>query len=184
MRGIKRNDMLNQSTGLLLMRLSFPAMTGMLLFSLLCLVETFFVSRLGTIALAAMTLTIPAQVLITALASAVGTGLTSFIARSLGQGRGQEAANAAWHGLLLAIVMGILTWALGVAYLDGMLVFSGCTPETFALSHDYLTIILSGSVFIFLAIMLGNVIQGEGDTIWPMLIALAGLGLNVLLDPL
>lgn len=176
--------MLNRNTGYLLLQLSWPAMSGMVLYSLLCLVETYFVSLLGAVPLAVMTLTIPAQIFITAVASAAGVGLTSYISRILGEGREREALNAAWHGIFLAIVMGLIMWWVSAAYLDEMLVLSGCTPQTFALSKTYLTIILSGSLFTFLAIILGNIIQGQGETLWPMLIGLIGLVANVGLDPL
>lgn len=181
---MNRHDMLTRNTGPLLLKLSWPAMAGNVLYSLLCLVETYFVSLLGAVPLAVMTLTIPTQIFITAIASAAGVGLTSYIARMLGKGREKEAVNAAWHGIILAVVMGLLMWWFSRSYLDEMLVLSGCSRETFALSKTYLTIILSGSVFTFLAIILGNIMQGAGDTLWPMLTGLAGLAVNVALDPL
>ncbi|MGE5390802.1 MAG: MATE family efflux transporter [Deltaproteobacteria bacterium] len=175
--------MLTRNTGSLLLKLSWPAMAGNVIYSLLCLVETYFVSMLGTVPLAVTTLTIPTQIFITAIGSAAGVGLTSYIARTLGEGRKKEAVNAAWHGILLAFIMGLLMWWVGTAYLDDMLVWSGCSQETFALSKTYLTIILSGSVITFLAIILANIMQGAGDTLWPMLTSLAGLIVNVILDP-
>jgi len=181
---INRYDMLNRHIGPLLLRLSWPAMAGNVLYSLLCLIETYFVSLLGAVPLAVTTLTIPAQIFISALASAAGVGLTSYIARILGEGRNKEAINAAWHGIFLAVVLGFMMWWFSGSYLDEMLVWSGCGRETFALSKTYLTIILSGSVFTFLAIILANVMQGAGDTLWPMLTGLAGLAVNVALDPL
>jgi len=181
---INRHDMLTRNTGPLLLKLSWPVMTGNVIYSLLCLVETYFVSLLGAVPLAVTTLTIPAQIFITAIASAAGVGLTSYIARILGEGREKEAVNAAWHGIILAVIMGLLMWWLGTAYLDDMLLLSGCSKETFALSKTYLTIILSGSVFTFIAIILANIMQGAGDPLWPMLTGLAGLAVNVALDPL
>ncbi|WP_157048879.1 MATE family efflux transporter [Syntrophomonas palmitatica] len=180
---INQHEMLHRPVGRLLFKLSFPAMTGMAIYSLLCLAETFFVSRLGEEALAAVTLTIPVQVLLTAMASAAGTGLTSLISRTLGGGNSSEARNISWHGFFLAVFMGLLFWRLGVSCIDKLLIYSGCTSTTFALSKDFLLIILSGSIFTFLAIMMGNVIQGEGDTAMPMLIALAGVSINVIIDP-
>jgi len=181
---INRHDMLTRNTGPLLLKLSWPAMAGNVLYSLLCLVETYFVSLLGAVPLAVTTLTIPTQIFITAIASAAGVGLTSYIARILGKGQEKDAVNAAWHGIFLAVVMGLLMWWLSGSYLDEMLLLSGCSRETFALSKTYLTIILAGSVFTFLAIILGNIMQGAGDTLWPMLTGLVGLLVNVALDPL
>jgi len=166
------------------MKLSWPAMAGNVIYSLLCLVETYFVSLLGAVPLAVITLTIPVQIFITAIGSAAGIGLTSYIARTLGEGHKREAVNAAWHGIFLAVLMGLLMWWFGTAYLDEMLLWSGCSRETFALSKTYLTIILIGSLVTFLAIILANIMQGVGDTLWPMLTGLGGLIVNVALDPL
>ncbi len=166
------------------MKLSWPVMAGNVIYSLLCLVETYFVSLLGAVPLAVITLTIPVQIFITAIGSAAGIGLTSYIARTLGEGHKREAVNAAWHGIFLAVIMGLLMWWFGTAYLDEMLLWSGCSRETFALSKTYLTIILTGSVVTFLAIILANIMQGAGDTLWPMLTGLGGLIVNVALDPL
>ncbi|MDI9466575.1 MAG: MATE family efflux transporter [Bacillota bacterium] len=60
----------------------------------------------------------------------------------------------------------------------------GSTPETFALSREYMQIILWGSLFTFLPMTLGNIIQGEGNTFIPMVISLLGISLNVVFDPI
>lgn len=176
--------MLNKSVGRLLLKLSFPAMVGMFSYSLFSLVDTFFIARLGAQALAAITLTIPIQVLITSLASATGVGLTSLISRTLGQGDIKFADNVAWHGLFIGIIYGLLFLLLGGQYLDQLLLLFGSNQETFLLCKEYLGIILVGCIFTFIPIVLSSIIQGEGNTFLPMMVALSGAALNVAFDPL
>jgi len=176
--------MLNQRVGRLLLKLSFPAMVGMFAYSLFSLVDTFFIARLGAKALAAITLTIPIQVLISSLASATGVGLTSLISRTLGQGDIKFADNVAWHGLFISIIYGLLFLALGVQYLDQLLILFGCDQEIFLLCKDYLNIILKGCVFTFIPIALSSIIQGEGNTFWPMMVSLFSVVFNVVFDPI
>lgn len=176
--------MLDRSVGVLLIKLSFPAMAGMVLYSILNLTDIFFIARLGPVALAAMTISIPIQVFITSIASATGVGLTSLIARTLGRNDIKNADNIAWHGLFISIIYGLIFIIIGMNYLDNLLLFFGCTPETFALSKGYLNIIMLGCVFTFVPVMLGQIIQGEGNTILPILVALIGITLNVIFDPL
>ena len=176
--------MLNKSVARLLLKLSFPAMVGMFSYSLFSLVDTFFIARLGAQALAAITLTIPIQILITSLASATGVGLTSLISRTLGQGNIKFADNVAWHGLFIGITYGLLFLLLGEQYLDQLLLFFGSSQETFLLCKQYLGIILKGCVFTFIPIVLSSIIQGEGNTFLPMMVALCGAALNVAFDPL
>lgn len=176
--------MANQSVGILLMQLSFPPMAGMVIYSMFSLVDTFFVARLGPAALAALTITIPIQVLMISLASATGIGLTSLISRTLGKGNVELADNAAWHGIILSLIYGVFFAFLGNYYIDSLLIIFGCTSETFSLGREFLPIILTGCIFTFIPMNLGNIIQGEGNTFLPILISLCGMGLNVAFDPI
>ncbi len=173
-----------ERVGRLIVSLSFPAMAGMLLSAVFGLIDTFFVARLGPASLAALTICIPIEILLVSTGSATGVGLTSLISRTLGQKDPLLADNIAWHGLAIGIVYGIFFSCLGVAKLDELLIFFGCTPEIFALCRDYLYIILMGSIFTFVPMIAAHIIQGEGNTYLPMLSSILVIFLNVLLDPL
>ncbi|MDD3852377.1 MAG: MATE family efflux transporter [Syntrophomonadaceae bacterium] len=170
--------------GSLIIRLSGPAIAGMILYSLLSIIDTIFVARLGALPLAALTLTIPVQILLVSLSSATGTGITSLIGRTLGSSNIKMANNIAWHGIIISLVYGLGFMLLGLMYVDSLLLLFGCTAAAFSLCHDYLFIVLSGSMSIFIPMTLGNIIQGEGNTVTPVLVSLCGMVLNVLLDPL
>ncbi|HRW13089.1 MAG TPA: MATE family efflux transporter, partial [Syntrophomonas sp.] len=92
--------------GRLMINLSFPAMAGMMISAFFALIDTYFVSRLGSTALAALTFCIPIEVLLTSTGSATGVGITSLLARTLGQKKQAEADNIAWHGLIIAVIYG------------------------------------------------------------------------------
>ena len=176
--------MLNSKVGSLIFRLSCPAIAGMILYSLLSIIDTIFVARLGALPLAALTLTIPIQILLVSLSSATGTGITSLIGRTLGKSNIRMANNIAWHGIIISLVYGLGFMLLGFMYVDSLLLLFGCTAAAFSLCHDYLLIVLSGSMSIFIPMTLGNIIQGEGNTMTPALVSLSGMVLNVLFDPL
>ncbi|HWQ77091.1 MAG TPA: MATE family efflux transporter [Syntrophomonas sp.] len=166
------------------MILSLPAMGGMVISSLFALIDTFFVSRLGSSALAALTFCIPIEVLLTSTGAATGVGITSLLSRTLGKNNYAEADNIAWHGLIIAVIYGgFFSW-LGLANLDQLLLWFGCSPEIFALCREYLFIILVGSVFTFIPMIAAHIVQGEGNTRLPMFCNLVAISLNVLLDPL
>ncbi|MGR6835395.1 MATE family efflux transporter [Syntrophomonas erecta] len=181
---IKQADMTNQRVGILLIRLSFPATAGMMVYSVFSLVDTFFIARLGSASLAAFTLVIPIQILLVSISSATGVGLTSLIGRTLGQNNVITADNIAWHGIFITLIYGGIFSLGGASNIDALLLLFGCTPETFLLSKEYLNIFFIGCTFIFIPMTLGNIIQGEGDTFIPMLAAVVGIVFNVLLDPL
>lgn len=170
--------------GRLIISLSFPAMAGMLLSALFGLIDTYFVSRLGPASLAALTICIPIEILLVSMGSATGVGLTSLISRTLGENNQIRADNIAWHGLAIGVLYGFFFSWLGLNYLDNLLILFGCTPEVFALCHDYLFIILLGCIFTFIPMIAAHIVQGEGNTLLPMLSSILAIFLNVLFDPL
>lgn len=181
---INKHALGEERVGRLIVSLSFPAMAGMLLSAVFGLIDTFFVSRLGPASLAALTICIPIEILLVSTGSATGVGLTSLISRTLGKRDPLMADNIAWHGLAIGMVYGVFFTWLGVTKLDELLMLFGCTPEIFSLCRDYLYIILMGSIFTFVPMIAGHIVQGEGNTTLPMLSSIIAISLNVLLDPL
>ena len=159
-------------------------MAGMVISAFFALIDTFFVSRLGSSALAALTFCIPIEILLTSTGAATGVGITSLLARTLGKKNYIEADNIAWHGLIIAVIYsGFFSW-LGLVSLEKLLFIFGCSPKIFPLCRDYLFIILTGSVFTFIPMIAAHIVQGEGNTRLPMLCNIVAISLNVLLDPL
>ncbi|PKM75999.1 MAG: hypothetical protein CVU90_14700 [Firmicutes bacterium HGW-Firmicutes-15] len=179
----KNNRLANEPVGRLMVRLSTPAMTGMVLYSLFSLVDTLFVARLGTSTLAALTLCVPIEILIVSLGTATGVGITSLLSRTLGQKDFSGADNIAWHGLIICIIYGLFFSWLGIKNLDSLLLLFGCTPDIFELSREYLCIVMIGCLFTFVPMITGHIVQGEGNTVLPMFVAVAGIVLNVIIDP-
>ncbi|MBO8158694.1 MATE family efflux transporter [Thermosyntropha sp.] len=180
---MKNDEILNGKVGILLFKLSFPAAAGMIACSALDLIDTFFISKLGSEALAALTISLPIQNLIISIVSATGTGITSGIARALGSNRVEHADNIAWHGIFISLIYGIIFGLLVNRYIDDILVILGTPVQTFYLVREYMLIILWACVFSFIPMTIGNIIQGEGDTLWSIIITLIAMGINVLLDP-
>ncbi|MGI6434300.1 MAG: MATE family efflux transporter [Syntrophomonadaceae bacterium] len=180
---IQPADLLQNKVGVLLLRLSCPAMGGMVLYGAFSLADTYFVARLGAAALAALTFCLPVQVLIISIAAATGTGLCSLIGRVLGSEEYKHADNIAWHGVAITLAYSVLFLWLGYHYQDELLLLFGCTPETLTLSKGYLSIALPGSLFALVQIVLGNILQGEGETVLPVAASLLGIIFNVALDP-
>lgn len=180
---IKAPDMLQSKVAVLLLRLSCPAMGGMVLYGAFSVADTYFVAKLGAAALAALTFCLPVQILIFSIAYATGTGLSSLIGRVLGSGEYEHGDNIAWHGIFVTLAYSLLFLWLGYHYQDELLLLFGCTPETFTLCKGYLSIALPGSLFALLQIVLGNILQGEGKTVLPVIASLLGIMCNVALDP-
>src|SRR5450755_509204 len=91
-----------------LIRLAAPNMLVMVVQAAVGLIETYFVGKLGTDALAGVALVFPVLMLMQMMsAGAMGGGISSAIARALGAGRRADADSYVLHSLVISVVLGI-----------------------------------------------------------------------------
>ena len=111
-----RTDALDPRTRLLLeapivptlLRLALPNVLVMVAQASIGLIETWFVGKLGTDALAGMALVFPLVMLMQMTsAGAMGGGIASAIARALGRGSRAEADALVLHALVIALGFGL-----------------------------------------------------------------------------
>src|SRR5258708_32769746 len=108
--------LLEDPIGPTIMRLAIPNAVVMTVQVLIGLLEVYFVSRTGVDALAGVAPVFPLVSLVVAIAQgALGGGIVTTVARSLGTGRTSEASEYAWYAVLLGIPLGLVTTALMVA---------------------------------------------------------------------
>src|SRR4051812_36268426 len=100
-----------------LLRLAAPTVVLMLLQGVIAAGEAAFVGRLGSHALAGVSLSFPMVMLMTTLsAGAYGGGVASGVARALGAGRPDDAARLAGTALTLSALLGLATTAVLLAF--------------------------------------------------------------------
>ncbi|HEV3140669.1 MAG TPA: MATE family efflux transporter, partial [Vicinamibacterales bacterium] len=93
----------------LLLRMAWPNVVVMLAQASTGLIETFWVSRLGTDALAGMALVFPGVMLMQMISGgSMGGGISSAIARALGGGRKDDADALVVHALIINAALGVL----------------------------------------------------------------------------
>src|SRR5476649_1429301 len=90
-----------------LLRMAWPNVLVMLGQASTGLIETWFVSRLGTHALAGMAVVFPGFMMMQMLSGgAMGGGISSAIARALGAGRKADANALVLHAVIINAVIG------------------------------------------------------------------------------
>lgn len=91
------------------LRLAVPTTLVMVLATATNVLYTFFVSRLGAEAIAAVSLVFPISLLAsTAMTGGLGGGAASGIARALGAGHREHAVDVAEHAVALAAIIGVV----------------------------------------------------------------------------
>ena len=94
------------------------------------------------------------------------------------------ANNQALHTFSLIFFFGLLTTILGGFGSGFILRLFVSDTQLLQLSQEYLRIVLFGSFFVYLPMVLNNVLRAEGNTLIPMLTMFIGAFLNIALDPL
>ncbi|MFG1372792.1 MATE family efflux transporter [Xanthobacter oligotrophicus] len=169
----------------LLIRLAWPNVLIMLAQASAGLIETFWVAKLGTDALAAMALVFPAVMLMTTLsAGALGGSISSAVARALGAGRREAADALVLHALALSFVFGISFAAIFLQFgrqIYGALGGSGGALEAALL---YSNVVFLGTPLTWTMNGLASVVRGTGNMLVPAIVICVGVALLIPISPL
>src|SRR3954468_16042736 len=95
-----------------LVRLAAPVLVVLAVQTLVGVAETWFVSFLGTAAIAGVALVFPVFMLMVMMSNGgMGGGVSAAIARALGAGRTKDAHALVLHAVVIATVFGVLFMA-------------------------------------------------------------------------
>ena len=180
----KQVNLLEDPVAITLKRMTIPMIYGMVLLMTFNLVDTFFVSLLGTQPLAAISFTFPVTFTVLSLTIGLGIGTSAVIAKFLGKKDTRSAKNAATAAMYLAAIIVACLSFVGYLITDPLFTLLGAQPSLLPLIHQYMDIWYIGSVCL-IGPMIGNaVLRASGDTKTPSIImGSAGL-INAILDPI
>ncbi len=168
----------------LILTMSWPSILSMLIQAMYNIIDSFFVSRIGEEALAAITYIFPIQMVMISTAVGTGIGINSLISRRLGAKRFEDADMAASHGYRLAFFNWIIFALAGLFVSAPLMNVMTDTEYIVTEGAKYMSIVMIGSLFIFVQIGTEKILQATGNMVMPMLCSLLGAVINVGLDPL
>jgi len=164
--------------------LAIPIMFGMGIQTLYNLVDMIFIGRLGGQSIAGIAFNMPLFFLVLGLTMGLGTGVTSSIARFIGQDNKKEADNSAEHAIVMGIVISIFLCSLGLMFGKTILSFFGAEGDILFIAWEYLHVMCVGMPFMIFSGFFRSILAGEGDMKFPMMVAGLGTVLNIFLDPI
>jgi MATE family, multidrug efflux pump len=129
------------------LRLVLPAIVVLVVQTLVGVVETYFVSFLGTDALAGVASAFPVVMLMQMMSNGgISGGVSSAVARALGANRRADADALVWHVIILACVFGILFTAAAIP--DGPILYRamGGSGSTLTAALIYSGVVLSCAI--------------------------------------
>lgn len=170
--------------GRLLLSLSLPSIASMTTMALYNIADTFWLGRLGYAAIAALTVVLPYQVLIYAVAVGSGIGINSLASRRFGERRPEAANHIAGQAFPITIISGGIFILIALFGSQPVIIALGANPDIMDYTTQYFVIINFGAPFIVFSIIASNLLRGSGDAIRPMIFMISAAVINIALDPL
>jgi putative MATE family efflux protein len=181
---VKQRAMLDGPVLPTLLKLALPTVVVLVVQTLVGVAETWFVSFLGTEAIAGVSLVFPIFMLMQMMSNGgIGGGVASSIARAIGAGKMAEAEALALNALVLAVIFGVVFAA--AEWLFGAAVYRLLGGQAGALGAalEYGHVIFSGAVFVWIVSLLAAALRGAGNTMAPAAIILLGVFVLLPLSP-
>jgi putative MATE family efflux protein len=148
------------------------------------LIETWWVSHLGSDALTGMALVFPGFMMMTMIAGgAMGGGISSAIARALGSGRRHDADALVLHAILINGALGLMFSALLLAFGRPLYTMMGGQGGSLDAAMLYSNVVFGGTLLVWLMNALASVIRGTGNMFVPALAICIGVVLLIPLSP-
>ena len=163
-----------------LLRLAVPNIITTVVQASTGLIETYYIGKLGTDALAGVALVFPGVMLMQMMSSgAMGGGVSSAIARALGAGRREDADATILHALIIAAGFAAFFTVVMQVFGGSLYTALGGRGGSLAVALTYSNIVFAGVILIWLFNTLANIIRGTGNTFIPAVVTIAGAALLI-----
>lgn len=165
-----------------ILRLAGPAFLALVAEPMFLLADAAIVGHLGTSELAG--LGVAAAVLQTAIGLCVflAYGTTASVARRLGAGDLRGAISQGVDGLWLAVIIGGVTTVAGIAATPWLVGAFGAGESVAGHATTYLRVAFLGTIPLLLMLAATGILRGLQDTRTPLVAAVLGNGLNIVLN--
>lgn len=178
-----RGELLTGPVFPMVVKFGVPTMVSMLTPAIYNLTGAYFVSTLGTTAVAALGIVFSLHMILAAVGIMTGQGCASQTSRLLGSGEYEAAGFIAGTGILLSVLGGVAIGVLGLLFDEPLLRVLGATPTIMPDAVRYAEVLLIGSPVVCASFTFNNLLRSEGLAVVGMRALLAGGILNLALTP-
>jgi len=166
-----------------LIQLASPMVFGILAVLSISLVDTYFVGKIGTQELAALSFTFPVSLTIASLAIGLSAGAASVVSRAIGRKDKKHVCRLTTDSLFLSLIAVIIISTIGYFAIRPLFGLMGAEDEVLNLIERYMRIWFISMPFLVIPMVVNGLIRAAGDALWPSMIMTGAAIINIGLTP-
>ncbi|MFT6048158.1 MAG: Na+-driven multidrug efflux pump, partial [Arenicella sp.] len=179
---LRRQDITSKPIGQQLVKLTIPMLYALVSIMGLGLVDSYFISYLGTEQLAAIGFIAPITSIVTSIGLGLGMAISSLVSRLIGAGKLSSAARLITNGFYLTAAVSLITVAILIWQMDVIFKSIGANDETLVFISQYMSIWIFAAPLTMLTMVSSSTFRSLGDTGTSARIALCMTIVNVIFD--
>lgn len=163
--------------------LSVPMILEMVMESLFAVVDVFFVSKLGTDAIATVGLTESMLTILYSVAWGISMGATALVARRVGEKNPDGAAHGGMQAIYVGVLISIAVSIAGIFFAKELLMLMGAEQAMADANYHYTQLLMGSNIVIMLLFLINGIFRGAGDASIAMRSLWIANILNIILCP-
>ena len=168
----------------LVIKMALPVSIGFFFHTMFNVVDTYFASKINSVAVAAITISFPIFFMIIAISSGTRQGATALIANAEGSNNKALAKKYLIQTVSFSIIAAVVIMLIGLFSAPYLFKLMHATGDYFNFAIQYTNILLYGCLFIILDSTPTAGLNAVGDTKTYSRVFIIGFFVNLILDPL
>jgi len=181
----EENILGTEKIGKLILKFSIPSIISMVVNALYNIIDQIFIGwGVGYLGNGATNVVFPITVVAMALSFMIADGGAAYMSLKLGEKKKEEASRGVANAIVMAVIVSIFLFTIGMIFLPQLLNLFGCTDGLREYAIGYGRIIVIGLPFFIIGSALNGMIRADGAPKYAMASMVVGAILNIILDPI